>query len=145
MRLLPHIHLTGSLLLSFNKFRSVTVIFHSFRILNTVKHYLYNFLFLCLLTLFCALTAVLVFQVSFFISKNRILVLAFAFLINNLIYILAGLFSDLDIRPYAYLFSLDTSPTKRLWFLTLLFAVMLIAAGCLTPVCIRKLQETEGQ
>lgn len=54
--------------------------------------YLYNFLFLCLLTLFCALTAVLVFQVSFFISKNRILVLAFAFLLNNLIYILAGLF-----------------------------------------------------
>ena len=51
-----------------------------------------------------------------FISKNRILVLAFAFLLNNLIYILAGLFSDLDIRPYAYLFSLDTSPTKRLWF-----------------------------
>ena len=84
--------------------------------------YLYNFLFLCLLTLFCALTAVLVFQVSFFISKNRILVLAFAFLLNNLIYILAGLFSDLDIRPYAYLFSLDTSPTKRLWFLMLLFA-----------------------
>ena len=107
--------------------------------------YLYNFLFLCLLTLFCALTAVLVFQVSFFISKNRILVLAFAFLLNNLIYILAGLFSDLDIRPYAYLFSLDTSPTKRLWFLMLLFAAMLIAAGCLTPVCIRKLQETEGQ
>lgn len=107
--------------------------------------YLYNFLFLCLLTLFCALTAVLVFQVSFFISKNRILVLAFAFLLNNLIYILAGLFSDLDIRPYAYLFSLDTSPTKRLWFLMLLFAAMLIAAVCLTPVCIRKLQETEGQ
>lgn len=107
--------------------------------------YLYNFLFLCLLTMFCAMIAVLVFQASFFISKNRILVLALAFLVNNLVYILAGLVSDLNIRPFSYLFALEGSPTKQVWYLLLLFAAMFAISACLTPVCVRKLQEIEGQ
>ncbi len=106
--------------------------------------YLYNFVFLLLLTAFCALCAVVTYQCSFLLVKNRIVLLCLPFLINNFLILFS---SDLpvNISPFDYLIAFNNAPHKRPFMLAVFFGALLLAAVLLTPLCLKKLGEIEGK
>jgi len=105
--------------------------------------YLYNFVFLLLLTAFCALLAVITFQVSFTFTRNKILLLALPFIGNNFLIIVGAFGLGLNPSPFSYLFSFDDPPGKFAPYLPFLFAAMLAAVIFLTPRCLNRLKSIE--
>ena len=106
--------------------------------------YLYNFIFLLLLTVFGMRCAVVTYQLSFLIVKNRIVLLCLPFLLNNFL-ILFAQYTPVDISPFDYLFSFNNAPHKQPFMLAVFFGVLILAVVCLTPVCLKKLREIEGK
>lgn len=106
--------------------------------------YLYNFISLLLLTGFGMLCAVVTYQLSFLIVKNRILLLCMPFLLNNFLILFSQYFM-INISPFDYLFSFNNAPHKQPFMLVVFFGVLILAVVCLTPVCLKKLREIEGK
>ncbi len=101
--------------------------------------YLYNFIFLCFLTLFCMLCACLIYTISYFMKSNRILLLTLAFIVNNFIIIFSNTVSSIELSPFAYLIPLNNVKYKPMGFLAFLFAVIILFIILLSPICIKKL------
>ena len=90
------------------------------------------------------LCAVVTYQLSFLIVKNRIVLLCLPFLLNNFL-ILFAQYTPVDISPFDYLFSFNNAPHKQPFMLAVFFGVLILAVVCLTPVCLKKLREIEGK
>ena len=106
--------------------------------------YFYDLVFLLMLTAFCVICAVVTYQCSFLIAKNRIVLLCLPFLLNNFL-ILFAQYTPINISPFDYLIAFNDAPHKRPFMLLVFFGVMLLAAALLTPVCLKKLREIEGK
>lgn len=106
--------------------------------------YLYDLVFLLLLTAFCALCAVVTYQCSFLLVKNRIVLLCLPFLINNFL-ILFSSYLPVNISPFDYLIAFNNAPHKRPFMLAVFFGALLLAVVLLTPLCLKKLGEIEGK
>ena len=103
--------------------------------------YLYNFVFLCLLTVFCMLCACLIYTISYFIKNNRILLLSLAFIVNNFIVIFSNAINSIELSPFAYLIPLNNVRYKPIGFLFFLFAAIIFFIILLSPACIKKLND----
>lgn len=101
--------------------------------------YLYNIVFLFLLSAFCSLLAMITYQASYFISGNKVLLLSLPFIINNFLIILTEILPGINISPFAYLFSYDDSYNKSLWYLILIFLIMILFIIVASPKCIKRL------
>lgn len=89
--------------------------------------YLYELTFLLALTFFCALCAVLMYQLSYFFTKNKILFLCFPFICNNFL-ILFSMILSVNISPFDYFFSFNINENKQpfLFWVYLLVPLVLI-------------------
>ena len=103
--------------------------------------YFYDLVFLLMLTAFCVICAVVTYQCSFLIAKNRIVLLCLPFLLNNFL-ILFAQYTPINISPFDYLIAFNDAPHKRPFMLLVFFGVMLLAytAGVVLSVW----QETGG-
>lgn len=106
----------------------------------SINAYLYNFILLLLLCLYCSLCSMLVYTMSYFFKGNRIILLFFAFIINNFLIITTDM-TGFSVSPFDYLFSYSTNYIKSELFILLLFAFMIISIILLAPKCQKKLCE----
>lgn len=105
---------------------------------------LYNLLFLVLLTVFLGIAAVLVYQISFYIKKSRILLLCTFFILNDVLVLLSNLFMNdkgVSFAPMDYFFPASVTNGKHAWMLLVFFSVLLGAVCLLIPGNLKKLNE----
>lgn len=109
--------------------------------LFSINPYLYNFIILLLLCLFCSLCSMLIYTISYFFKGNRIFLLFFAFIVNNFLIIITNS-TNFSISPFDYLFSYtNTFYVKSEPFLLLLFVLMIVLIVVLAPKCVKRLCE----
>ncbi len=108
-----------------------------------VNHpYLYNLIFMVLLTLFLMICSILVYELSYYIDKGRIFILSALFVANDVLILLANtsIAGDfLELAPNCYFTAYDITPRKSVGYMVFLFVSIIVAIICLIPGCISKL------
>ncbi len=108
----------------------------------SINAYFYNFILLLLLCSYCSLCSMLIYTISYFFKGNRVLLLFFAFIINNFLIIVTDTIG-FSISPFDYLFSYSTGYVKSELFLVFLFGFMIVTIVLLATKCEKKLCELE--
>lgn len=103
---------------------------------------LYNILFCLALSLFLGLGAVLIFCISFFVKRSRILVIASFFIISNIISIVSNVTMSVGINIdfYNYLFSYNIEENKYLLVFGFELFFILLAIFILSKKAIHKME-----
>lgn len=105
--------------------------------------YLYNFIFSVSLSIILGFIAVLLFNISFFVKKTRLLILTLPIVVVNLLEIISVplLEMGLNISIMDYLFSYDLSPGKQNKIIILIVAFIIISNMILSLVIKKKLRD----
>lgn len=131
---------------------SEQITFYSNRTLNKilfpklfVEHpYIYNFVFLIMLTVFLMLCAVLIYELSYYcLNKGRLFILAGLFVANDILVILSNtpIIGDfLSFAPNTYLTAYDVTEGKSVIYLIFMFLTVFILDICLIPGCLSRLK-----
>lgn len=108
-----------------------------------VNHpYLYNLIFMILLTVYLMLCAILVYELSYHIDKGRLFILSVLFVANDVLILLANtpiLGEFFELAPNTYFTAYDITPRKSINYMIFLFVAIIAAIICLMPGCISKL------
>ena len=103
--------------------------------------YLTNLSSILLTGLFCALMSAFVCELSVFFSRSRVLILAFFFIINDLLILSQNLIATEKI--YYTILGNDESG-KTLWFFLLIFVVPFALCALIFPFCVKKIKKCWG-
>lgn len=108
-----------------------------------VNHpYLYNLIFMFLLTLFLVICSILVYELSYYIDKSRLFILSMLFITNDVLILLSNtpiIGGFIELSPSSYFTAYDITPNKSIGYLIFLFVSIIVAIICLIPGCISKL------
>lgn len=103
-----------------------------------MNSYIYNFIFMILISVFCGITAALLYLISYYLRKNRVVFLFLAFIVNNFLIIFTNK-TGVCIAPFEYLFAFSEVYVKISWYLPVLFLVIVASIMLLVPRCAKKL------
>lgn len=101
--------------------------------------YLYSLLFLCITSVVSGIYAVIVYNISYFIKKQHILLLASMFILSNVLAILAGI-TGLNIRPENYCFAFSQFEVVKTSNIIAMVLFYLAFVFIPIPFCLKKLR-----
>lgn len=105
--------------------------------------YLYILVFLVLTTVFVVLCTVLVYELSFFIKKSRLIILGLFFVASD-ISILSDSFTPVSTNIFSYLMAAQLDDNKSIVFFAGMFLLPLALNIALIPFCLKKLKMNGG-
>lgn len=103
--------------------------------------YLYNLFFLFAISTVSGLYAVIIYNLSFFVKKQHLLLLTSAFVLSNLCSILSSITPGFRIRleDYCYAFTkMEAFPSVGFWCMLVLYGALLLLP---IPFCLKKLRD----
>ncbi len=108
--------------------------------LFTAHPYLYNFLFVFVISFVGAIYSVIVYNISYFVKKQHILMLSSMFIFSNVLAILSAIVPGLNIRLENYCFAFSQVGDVKVYNLIIMLFVYLFLIFVPIPFCLRKLR-----